>query len=99
MKDLPWKVVRSTRQQVKIVDAMAYGLPAVAYERAARTSPMRHGENGLIAATANEFLEYARRWWCDANLRERLGKASRDTMEVERVRHNHGQRLSSILEN
>jgi glycosyltransferase involved in cell wall biosynthesis len=72
-------VFTGTGQQVKIVEAMANGLPVVAFRTAAASSPLKHDENGLIATNAVEFAEHVARLWRDPGLRRRLGSAARET--------------------
>lgn len=76
-------VFGGTGQQVKIVEAMAHGLPVVALRDAANNSPLRHEENGLIADTADEFVEYVIRLWQDRLLCRILGEEARKTIAKE----------------
>ena len=76
-------VYGGTGQQVKIVDAMAHGVPVIALDRAAEGSPIRHGENGLIARDAREFAEYVVMLWSDRDLCRRLGSQARATIAEE----------------
>jgi Glycosyl transferases group 1 len=69
-----------TGQQVKIVEAMAHGVPVIALEAAARRSPIEHDINGLVAHDAAEFAEQMVRLWCDRSLCRRLGEAARETI-------------------
>jgi glycosyltransferase involved in cell wall biosynthesis len=73
-------VFGGTGQQIKIVEAMAYGVPVVALKAAAKRSPLEHGVTGLVAENAEEFAEYTVRLWNDAALRRRLGQAARATI-------------------
>ncbi|NJM27253.1 MAG: glycosyltransferase family 4 protein [Pseudanabaena sp. RU_4_16] len=73
-------VFGGTGQQVKIVEAMAHGLPVVALKDAARRSPLQHQINGLVAENAEEFSECVIRLWEDRNLCRQLGYAARDTI-------------------
>lgn len=73
-------VFGGTGQQVKIVEAMAHGLPVVALKNAAKRSPLQHQINGLVAENAEEFGEYVIRLWEDRNLCRQLGYAARDTI-------------------
>lgn len=73
-------VFGGTGQQVKIVEAMANGLPVVAFEQAAQRSPLRHGENGFIAGNAEEFAHYVSLLWGDRTLCGRLGEQARNTV-------------------
>ncbi len=76
-------VFGGTGQQVKIVEAMAHGLPVVALKNAAKRSPLRHQINGLVAENAEEFSEYVIRLWEDQNLCRQLGYAARDTIAAQ----------------
>jgi glycosyltransferase involved in cell wall biosynthesis len=76
-------VFGGTGQQVKIVEAMAHGLPVVAFASAAKRSPLRHGENGLIAHTAEEFAEHVITLWCNKKLCSQLGEGARSTIASE----------------
>jgi glycosyltransferase involved in cell wall biosynthesis len=73
-------VFGGTGQQVKIVEAMAHGLPVVALKNAAKRSPLQHQINGLVAENAEEFSEYVIRLWEDQNLCRQLGYAARETI-------------------
>jgi hypothetical protein len=73
-------VFGGTGQQVKIVEAMAHGVPVVALARAARGSPIIHGVNGFVADSPTEFAQHIVRLWRDAGLRAGLGRAARDSV-------------------
>ncbi len=73
-------LIGGTGQQVKIVEAMAHGLPVIALRNVAETSPIEHGVNGFIANNADEFAEYTIQLWQDRELCERLGIAARKTI-------------------
>jgi glycosyltransferase involved in cell wall biosynthesis len=76
-------VFGGTGQQVKIVEAMAHGLPVIAFRSAASRSPIRHGENGLIANSIEEFAEHVVRLWGSRELCKKLGEAARETISNE----------------
>lgn len=76
-------IIGNTGQLVKIVEAMAHGLPVVALEAAAAGSPIQHGTNGLIARDATEFAEYCERLWRDAEMCRRMGAAARSTIATD----------------
>jgi glycosyltransferase involved in cell wall biosynthesis len=90
-------VFGGTGQQVKIVEAMAHGLPVVALRAAAARSPLRHGVNGLIAENAEEFAEHVLRLWHDPQLCRRLGEAARDTVAAEVAPARLKNALSSLV--
>jgi glycosyltransferase involved in cell wall biosynthesis len=73
-------VFGGTGQQVKIVEAMAHGLPVVALKNAAKRSPLQHRINGLIAENSEEFSEYVVQLWQDKNLCRQLGNSARETI-------------------
>lgn len=86
-----------TGQQIKIVEAMAAGLPVVALKSAAASSPIRHGENGFIAQDHVEFAEYVLALWTDRALCRRLGHEARATVARECSPENLRQALESAL--
>ena len=69
-----------TGQQVKIVEAMARGVPVVALRAVSQRSPIEHGINGLVADTAEEFAEHVCRLWDDPELCRQLGREARETI-------------------
>jgi glycosyltransferase involved in cell wall biosynthesis len=74
-------LISGTGQQVKIVEAMAHGLPVVALINVAKTSPIEHGINGFIAHNAEEFARYTVLLWEDRSLCKQMGEAARKTMQ------------------
>ncbi|MCW5970261.1 MAG: glycosyltransferase family 4 protein [Blastocatellales bacterium] len=60
---------------------MSMGIPAVCTAVGANLEVISHGENGLLAATSDEWLDNIGRLAGDAALRERLGRAGRRTVE------------------
>jgi glycosyltransferase involved in cell wall biosynthesis len=74
-------LIGGTGQQVKIVEAMAHGLPVVALINVAETSPIEHSVNGFIANNAEEFSKYTILLWNDRNLCKQMGEAARKTMK------------------
>jgi glycosyltransferase involved in cell wall biosynthesis len=73
-------VLGGTGQQIKIIEAMAHGLPVVATKYSASTSPIVHGYNGYIAGTAEEFAEYCIKLWQNPELCKEMGNAARQTI-------------------
>ena len=91
-------VLGGTGQQIKIVEAMAYGVPVVATRASAWSSPIEHGSNGLIADTAIEFAEHVVRLWNDRGLSRRLGEAAQETVASRFSRSRLISELSVILQ-
>ncbi|MCT7970694.1 glycosyltransferase [Laspinema olomoucense] len=73
-------LIGGTGQQVKIVEAMAYGVPVIALENVAKSSPIEHGVNGLIAKNAEEFAKYTLELWRNPERCRELGQAARQTI-------------------
>jgi len=92
-------VFGGTGQQVKIVEAMAHGLPVVALARTARNSPIEHGANGLVANNAEEFAQYVIQLWSDRALCKRLGEAARMTIAAQFSRGRLIEALTMMLSN
>ncbi len=66
--------------QIKILESMAHGVPVIAMNAVARSSPIEHGVNGFIAKDAAEFAQYTIRLYTDSELCRRLGVAARRTI-------------------
>lgn len=90
-------ILGKTGQQIKIVEAMAHGVPVIATRAAAEGSPIRHEENGLIAGDAAEFAEHVIRLWRDRALCKTMGDAARETIEQEFSQARLLKGLSEIL--
>jgi glycosyltransferase involved in cell wall biosynthesis len=60
---------------------MGLGVATVCSPVGVNSSIIRDGENGMLAATEDEWVEKLRRLLRDAPLRERLGRAGRATVE------------------
>jgi glycosyltransferase involved in cell wall biosynthesis len=73
----------------KLLQYWALGLPVVASRVGIPAQVIEHGQNGLLAASPEEWHESLRHLIGDADLRRRLGAAGRDTVAghytIERV--------------
>jgi glycosyltransferase involved in cell wall biosynthesis len=87
-----------TGQQVKIVEAMARGVPVVALRAVSKRSPIQHGVNGLVADTAEEFAEHVCRLWDDPELCWQLGRQARETIAAEFSPSHVSQALASMFD-
>lgn len=76
-------ILAKTGQQIKIIEAMAHGVPVIATRAAAEGSPIRHAENGLVARDASEFADFVIQLWRDRSLCRSLGNAARETIATE----------------
>jgi glycosyltransferase involved in cell wall biosynthesis len=91
-------VFGGTGQQVKIVEAMAHGLPVVAFTTSASRSPMRHGINGLIADSVEEFADHVLSLWNNKALCRKMGEAARETIETECSQERLMEGLTPLVE-
>lgn len=80
LADDPWA---RGKMPFKILYYFAAGVPVVASRLGAVESAIRDGENGLLAATLDEWRAAIDRLAGDAALRERIGKAGRRAVEAE----------------
>ncbi|MEI6807706.1 MAG: glycosyltransferase, partial [bacterium] len=70
-------LIGATGQQIKVIEAMAYGVPAVVLRNVAASSPVIHGVNGFIADTPEEMAGYCLRLRADQQLCRSFGNAAR----------------------
>ena len=66
---------------ISLLEAMACGLPSVAFGRWGVKEFILNGETGLLAGSPADFSEKLRRLVSDRALRERLGRAARESVE------------------
>jgi len=66
---------------LKALQYMALGIPTVATEIGTNPRIIRDGENGFLVSTEDEWVERLRRLAADPELRERIGRAGRRTVE------------------
>jgi glycosyltransferase involved in cell wall biosynthesis len=66
---------------ISLLEAMACGLPSVAFGRWGVKELISDGEAGLLAGSPADFSEKLRRLTSDGALRERLGQAARRSVE------------------
>jgi glycosyltransferase involved in cell wall biosynthesis len=62
---------------LKAIQYMAFGLPTVATEVGTTPRIIRHGVNGLLVRTDEEWIDALERLICDPELRRRLGEQAR----------------------
>jgi len=90
-------VFGGTGQQVKVVEAMSYGVPVIVSRAAAESSPVQHGVNGLVANDAEEFADYCAQLWGDRALCRRLGQAAKETVAAECSRSRLLEGLAKLI--
>lgn len=67
----------------KALQYMAMEVPAVCSAVGMNTDVIRHGQNGFLATTATEWLQYLEELVGSFDLRRRLGAAARRTVECD----------------
>jgi glycosyltransferase involved in cell wall biosynthesis len=90
-------ILGGTGQQIKIVEAMAHGLPVIATQFSGERSPIIHNENGFIANNSREFAEYSLQLWQDQNLCKKLGENARNSISQGFSRESLLKDLSLLL--
>ena len=82
--------------RIKLLEALACGLPVVATKMAAEGIDLRQGESALFAERPDEFAAAIARLLGDAALRARLGAAGRALVERDYDAEQVGARLVSL---
>ena len=91
LEDDPWAQGKCA---FKALQYMALGIPALVSPVGMNTEVVQHGQNGFVCATATEWEASLRQLLLDADLRQRMGSAARDTVEQRySVRANTGNFL------
>lgn len=90
-------LIGGTGMQVKIVEAMAHGIPVVALRNVAGSSPIEHGVNGFIADTAEQFANHVIQLHQDRQFCRRLGQAAREKIAAGFSSKDLAQRLENAL--
>ncbi len=78
--DDPWSLGKCG---LKVLQYMAAGLPVIANPVGAQAEMVRHGENGFLVQTPQQWVEAVRCLMSDAALRARMGEAGRQRVEEE----------------
>ncbi len=78
LPDTPWE---RGKCGVKVLQYMANGIPVVASSVGVHKEMIRHGENGFLASTTDEWIQSLRSLIADADLRARIGAAGQKLVE------------------
>jgi hypothetical protein len=90
-------VFGGTGEQVKVLEAMAAGLPAVVLEGPFQENAVRHGVDGFRVTDPVAFAEACVRLWKDPDLRKRMGEAALGRLRAERSVESRRQALGMLL--
>lgn len=94
LQDTPWEQGKCA---YKLIQYMACGLPTVASPIGANYSVVIDGETGFFAETAIDWERQLEKLLCDVALRQRLGKAGRERVEVAYCLQKTAPRLAHLL--
>jgi glycosyltransferase involved in cell wall biosynthesis len=94
LPDDPWS---RGKCGLKVLQYMAAGLPVVANPVGVQTEMVRHGENGFLASTSDQWVAAIGRLACDPGLRQRMGLAGRRRVEKEYSTVAAGQQWLALL--
>jgi glycosyltransferase involved in cell wall biosynthesis len=81
----------------KLLQYMAAGVPALGSDVGMNRDLIRHGENGLLARTADDWERSLLALADDPTLRRRLGRAGRETVLAGYTIEAIGDRLAALL--
>jgi ADP-heptose:LPS heptosyltransferase len=76
-------LLAGTGQQIKIVEAMAHGVPVIAMKNIAESSPIIHGVNGFIAEDGQSFARWMQFCLENRGVCSELGRKARETIHAE----------------
>jgi glycosyltransferase involved in cell wall biosynthesis len=82
---------------LKALQYMALGIPTVCSPVGVNPSIIRDNENGLLAATEDQWIDQLTRLLHSPSLRKRLGKAGRETIEAEYSMSIHARRVYQLF--
>jgi glycosyltransferase involved in cell wall biosynthesis len=94
LDDTPWERGKCA---YKLLQVMAAGRPVVASPVGANRQVVRHGVNGYLAATTDEWVAALTSLADDADLRRRMGAAARQTVEDTYSLERIVARLATVL--
>jgi glycosyltransferase involved in cell wall biosynthesis len=83
---------------MKLLQYMALGIPVVGARVGVNGDIIEDGVNGFLASNDDEWLDRLTRLIGDAKLRERLGRAGRETVEQRYSAHVWAPRVRAIFE-
>lgn len=78
LNDSPWEQGKCA---YKLIQYMACGLPVVASPIGMNKEVVKHGENGFLASTPEEWIKYLSLLLSDPELRKKMGTAGRKLVE------------------
>jgi glycosyltransferase involved in cell wall biosynthesis len=83
---------------LKALQYMALGVPAICSPVGVNSTIIRDGENGMLASTEDEWIEKLTALLRSPELRQRLGRAGRVTVETQYSPNSQAPRIFKIIE-
>jgi len=93
---VPLRMGAGTR--LKIIESMALGTPVVSTSKGAEGLPVTHGENILIADSADDFAKATLELLCDHGFRQRLARAGIEFVQSHYSSEVIGHQYNRFLE-
>lgn len=90
-------IIGGTGMSVKVVEAMAHGLPVVVLQSSTQETIITHGINGFVANNALEFAHYTLLLFKNRDLCAKMGQAARTTVKEEFSTDLFIEKLTSLL--
>lgn len=94
LEDTPWE---RGKCGYKLIQYMACGLPVIGSAVSANNDIVVHGQTGMLARSADNWLESLEALLADATLRQQMGQAGRARVEAFYCVQKTGPRLSGLL--
>lgn len=94
LPDAPWE---RGKCGLKALQYMALGIPAIASPVGVNREIIKHGENGLLAESNDEWEDALARLLASEPLRRKLGRAGRVTVEQAYSAKAHAPRVAEVL--
>ena len=90
-------IIGGTGMSVKVVEAMAHGLPVVVLHSSTQETIITHGIDGFVANNALEFAHYTLLLYKNRDLCAKMGQAARTTVKEEFSTDLFIEKLASLL--
>lgn len=92
--DSPWE---QGKCGYKLIQYMACGLPVVASNVGVNSEIVRHGQNGFLASSSQDWVDALGRLMDDRKLRAQMGLVGRERVEQQYCIQQTGPKLSEML--
>lgn len=90
-------IIGGTGMSVKVVEAMAHGIPVIALRSSTQDTVITHGVNGFVVNNAQEFIHYTTLLYKDRHLCAKMGRAAKTTIKEKFSSDLFMQTLATLL--